>query len=50
VLLGNVALRVQLREDLTLTKLHWDPVNMKFTNLEDANKFVRRDYREGWTL
>ena len=50
VLLGNVALRVQLREDLTLTKLHWDAANLKFTNLEEANKFVRNDYREGWSL
>jgi len=50
VLLGNVALRVQLREDLTLCKLMWDPANLKFTNLEEANKFVRREYRAGWSL
>jgi len=50
VLLGNVALRVQLREDLTLTKLAWDSANLKFTNQEDANKFVRRQYRAGWNI
>jgi predicted dehydrogenase len=50
VLLGNVALRVQLREDLTLCKLEWDPVAFKFTNLEEANKYIKRDYRAGWTL
>ena len=50
VLLGNVALRVQLREDLTLYKLLWDSAALKFTNLEEANKFVRRDYRAGWSL
>ena len=50
VLLGNVALRVQLREDLTLTKLLWDSDQLKFTNLEDANKFVRTEYRAGWSL
>lgn len=50
VLLGNVALRVQLREDLTLCRLMWDPVTFKFTNLADANRFLRRDYREGWAL
>jgi predicted dehydrogenase len=50
VLLGNVALRVQLREELTVCKLLWDPEALKFTNLEDANKFIRRDYREGWSL
>ncbi|HTL15910.1 MAG TPA: Gfo/Idh/MocA family oxidoreductase [Patescibacteria group bacterium] len=50
VLLGNVALRVQLREDLTLARLMWDSEQLKFTNLEDANKFVRREYRAGWSL
>jgi hypothetical protein len=50
VLLGNVALRVQLREDLTLRKLLWDSASLKFTNLDEANKFVRRDYRADWSL
>jgi predicted dehydrogenase len=50
VLLGNVALRVQLREELTVCKLEWDSANLKFTNLEDANKFVRSEYRAGWSL
>jgi predicted dehydrogenase len=50
VLLGNVALRVQLREDLTLCRLMWDSEQLKFTNLEDANKFIRRQYRAGWNL
>ncbi len=50
VLLGNVALRVQLREELTLCKLLWDPVAFKISNLEEANKFIRREYRPGWSL
>jgi len=50
VLIGNVALRVQLREELTLRRLNWDSAALRFTNLEDANKFVRREYRPGWTL
>lgn len=50
VLLGNVALRVQLREDLTLCKLLWDREQFKFTNLEEANKYIKREYRQGWTL
>jgi hypothetical protein len=50
VLLGNVALRVQLREDLTLCKLLWDPAALKFSNLDEANHFLRRDYRAGWAL
>ena len=40
VLLGNVALRVQLREDLTLRPLRWDPKSLSMTNLEEANQFI----------
>ena len=31
-------------------KLLWDGDNMKITNFDDANQFVKRNYREGWTL
>lgn len=31
-------------------KLLWDGNNMKVTNFEMANQFVKRDYRSGWTL
>jgi predicted dehydrogenase len=50
VLLGNVALRVDLRQILTTTKLLWDPVQLKVTNIEEAAPFIRPPYREGWTL
>ena len=50
VLLGNVALRQQLREELTTKKLFWDGVNLRFTNSEEANKSLKREYREGWSL
>jgi predicted dehydrogenase len=50
VLLGNVALRVQLRQELTRRKLDWDSQAFKFTNCDDANKYLRREYREGWSL
>ncbi|MBE7501903.1 MAG: Gfo/Idh/MocA family oxidoreductase [Verrucomicrobiales bacterium] len=50
VLLGNVALRVQVRELLTRRKLEWDPVAFRFTNLPEANEFLRREYRQGWNL
>jgi len=50
VLLGNVALRVQLREELTLYKLLWDSAALNFTNLDEANHFLRREYRSGWSL
>jgi len=50
VLLGNVALRPELREKLTRTKLLWDGPNMKITNVPEANEYLRREYRKGWTL
>jgi predicted dehydrogenase len=31
-------------------KLLWDGPNMKITNFEDANQFVKRTYRDGWSL
>ncbi|MFW6171176.1 MAG: Gfo/Idh/MocA family protein [Planctomycetota bacterium] len=43
VLLGNVAFR-------TGKKLEWDGANLKVTNCPDAERFVRREYRSGWTL
>ncbi|MHC4116275.1 MAG: Gfo/Idh/MocA family protein [Planctomycetota bacterium] len=42
-LLGNVARRVNAR-------IEWDAENMKVTNLPEANKYVRTEYRESWSL
>ncbi|MGQ9574609.1 MAG: Gfo/Idh/MocA family protein [Thermoguttaceae bacterium] len=42
-LLGNVALRAG-------TKLDWDGPNMKVTNDPQANQYLHRRYREGWSL
>ena len=42
-LLGNIATRVDSR-------IEWDAANMKVTNLPDANRYVRAEYRKGWTL
>jgi hypothetical protein len=50
VLLGNVALRPELREELTTKKLLWDSANFRFTNSESANTFLKREYRDGWKL
>jgi predicted dehydrogenase len=50
VLLGNVALRPEMREELTTKKLLWDGPNLTFTNSESANRFLRREYRNGWSL
>jgi predicted dehydrogenase len=50
VLLGNVALRLKLREELTMKKLLWDGTQMRFTNCDEANKFLRCEYRKGWAI
>jgi predicted dehydrogenase len=50
VLLGNVALRPQLRPQLVKRKLLWDAEKLEITNLPDANKFLRREYRKGWEI
>lgn len=50
VLLGNVALRQQLREELTTKKLLWDGDNLRFTNSDTANQHLQTEYRQGWTL
>jgi len=31
-------------------KLLWDAKNMKITNFDEANQFVKRDYRSGYSL
>jgi predicted dehydrogenase len=42
-LLGNVAKRLD-------TRIDWDPVNLKVTNNAEAETWIRRPYRAGWTL
>jgi len=44
VLLGVLAMR------LKDTVLEWDPVNLKVTNNDEADKYIRPAFREGWTL
>jgi hypothetical protein len=31
-------------------KLLWDAKNMKITNFDEANAYVKREYRAGWSL
>ena len=42
-LLGTVAFRAG-------KKLDWDAANLKARNCPEADRFIRRSYREGWTL
>ena len=50
VLLGNVPLRAELREKLIKSTLLWDAKAMAFSNLPEANQFLKREYRQGWSL
>jgi len=60
VLMGNLAIRsYTLRQPKADGKgftypgrkrLTWDGKNMKITNFDDANQFVKREYRSGWSL
>ncbi|MCK8492837.1 Gfo/Idh/MocA family oxidoreductase [Spirosoma sp. RP8] len=60
VLMGNLAIRsYMLRTQKSDGKgfnypgrkqLTWDGKNMKITNFDEANQFVKREYRNGWSL
>jgi predicted dehydrogenase len=50
VLLGNIALRMSLKLQEKGLKLTYDPQAMKFTNLPEANEYIHRKYRKGWSL
>ncbi|MFV0605530.1 MAG: Gfo/Idh/MocA family protein [Niabella sp.] len=61
ILMGNLAIRSALYIDPTVSgwgknkftgrkKLLWDAKNMKITNFDEANQFVKRQYREGYSL
>jgi hypothetical protein len=43
VLLGNVAL-------LTGEKIEFDPATMKAKGCPEAERYIRREYRKGWSL
>ncbi len=43
VVLGCVALKAG-------QKILWDGPRMRITNVPEANQYLRREYRKGWTL
>ena len=50
VLLGNVGLRLQLREELTTKKLLWDgAICILQISMRRINS-LKTEYRQGWTL
>lgn len=55
LLMSNLAIRgSDLRVDNKYPgrnlKLVWDNANMKVTNFDEVNQFVKREYRKGWEL
>ncbi len=60
ILMGNLAIRsydIRKPRENNATqfdypgrgiKLLWDGPNMKITNFDEANQFVKREYRQGW--
>lgn len=60
ILIGNLAIRSFLIKNpngkgwndkyLGRKRLLWDAKNMKITNFDEANQFVKREYRDGWKL
>jgi predicted dehydrogenase len=50
VLMGNIALRPELREQLTRQVLLWDAQSKQFSNLPEANAFLSKTYRSGFSI
>jgi predicted dehydrogenase len=60
VLMGNLAIRsydiknIDKKGDASYPgrniQLMWDGPNMQITNFDEANQFVKRTYRDGWSL
>jgi len=43
-LLGMIAIRLKDQ------RLKWDSKNLKFTNNEEANRLLHKEYRNSWSL
>lgn len=60
ILMGNLAIRSWMIKNPKLKgwedkylgrkKLLWDAKNMRITNFDEANQFVKKTYRTGWSL
>lgn len=60
ILIANLAIRSWMMTNpkqkgwddkyLGRKKLLWDAANMRITNFDEANQFVKREYRSGWSL
>ncbi len=50
VLLGNIALRNEVKEKLGSQVMLWDPEKFSFTNMPEADQYLHCEYRKGWSL
>jgi Oxidoreductase family, C-terminal alpha/beta domain/Oxidoreductase family, NAD-binding Rossmann fold len=60
ILMGNLAIRSWMMKNPKLKgwddkylgrkRLLWDAANMKVTNFDEANQFVKREYRDGYSM
>src|SRR5690606_34066362 len=60
ILIGNLAIRSFMLKNPKLKgwddkylgrkRLNWDAQNLKITNFDEANQYVKREYRDGWSL
>jgi len=50
VLLGNIALRNEIKQKLGGEVMIWDPDKYSFTNMPEADQFLHCEYRNGWSL
>ena len=46
MLLGNITILTQEHN----TILEWDAEDFEFTNLDEANRYLKTDYSDGWSL
>ncbi|MEO2016792.1 MAG: Gfo/Idh/MocA family oxidoreductase [Fuerstiella sp.] len=45
ILVGNLAIRSKEG-----SRIEWDAKNLRSTNMPEVNKFVHREYRDGWSI
>jgi hypothetical protein len=45
-MIGNIAIRMAHKN----TVLEWDGEKGEFTNMPEANEYLIREYRDGWSL
>ena len=48
--LTELAMLANISTFFPKTKLEWDPVNMKFPNCPEAEKYINPPYRQGWSI